>query len=84
MSGITSDNEWQIVTTNDNEWYNEWQRVAQPVTKNDTEWQRLATNDNEWQRGAYHYAPKGELFKLLRENLWKRPIELREETSTQE
>ena len=39
----TSDNEWQRVvqlvttsgTTNDNEWYNEWQRVT--------------TNDNEWQ-----------------------------------
>ena len=46
----TSDNEWQRVTANDNEWYNEWQRVVQRVTTNDNEWQRVTTNDYEWQR----------------------------------
>ena len=43
-------------TTNDNEWYNEWQRVVQRVTTSgttsDNEWQRVTTsgttNDNEW------------------------------------
>ena len=47
-NGTTSDNEWQLVTTND-EWYNEWQRVAQRVTTNDNEWQRMAKSNNEWQ-----------------------------------
>ena len=37
-------------TTNDNEWYNEWQRVAQRLTTNDNEWQRMTTGDNESQR----------------------------------
>ena len=32
------------VTTSDNEWYNEWQRMA----TSDNEWQRVTTNDNEW------------------------------------
>ena len=44
MSGTTSDNEWKRVTTDDNEWYNEWQRVT-----NENEWQRV-TNENEWKR----------------------------------
>ena len=39
MSGASSDNEWQRVTKNDNEWENEWQRE----TKNDM-------SDSEWQR----------------------------------
>ena len=30
-SATTSDNEWQQVTTNDNEKYNGWQRVVQRV-----------------------------------------------------
>ena len=41
------------MTTSDNEWWNEWQRVVQQVTTNDNEWQRMATsnkNDNKWQR----------------------------------
>ena len=33
-------------TTNDNEWYNEWQQV----TKSDNKWQPVTTNDNEWQQ----------------------------------
>ena len=48
----------QRVTTNDNEWYNEWQWVVQRVTTNDSEWykewQRMTTSgitsDNKWQR----------------------------------
>ena len=45
-------------TTNDNEWYNEWQRVAtsgaasdserQQITKSNTKWQRVKANDSEW------------------------------------
>ena len=56
---ITIDNEWQWVTTNDNECYNEWQRMTksgiewQGVTANGTEWQGITTSgttsDNEWQ-----------------------------------
>ena len=38
------------VTTNDNEWYHEWQQVVQQVTTNDNEWQRMTKSDNEWQR----------------------------------
>ena len=33
-------------STNDNEWYNEWQRV----TTNANERKRITTYDNEWQR----------------------------------
>ena len=36
--------EWQRMTTSENEWYSEWQRVVQRVTTSDT------TSDNEWQR----------------------------------
>ena len=32
-------NEWQQVTVNGNEWYNDWYN----------EWQRMTTSDNEWQ-----------------------------------
>ena len=53
-SVTSSDNEWQRMTTRDNEWYNEWQRM----TTSDSEWQRMvqrittsgATSDKEWQR----------------------------------
>ena len=47
-SGTTSDNEWQLVTTNDNEWYNEWQRVTRSGTTSDNESQRVTMNDYEW------------------------------------
>ena len=44
------------VTTSDNEWYNEWQRMTTSGTANDNEWQRVlqwvttsgTTNDNKW------------------------------------
>ena len=42
------------MTTNDKEWYNEWQRLVQWVTTSSTtyhnEWQRVTKNENEWQR----------------------------------
>ena len=47
-SGTASDNEWRQVTTKDKEWYNEWQRVVQRMTTSDNERQRVTTNDNEW------------------------------------
>ena len=31
-------NKWQGVTTNENEWYNEWQRVAQRMKPSENEW----------------------------------------------
>ena len=31
-SGTSSENEWQRMTTSDNEWYNQWQRVTTMVT----------------------------------------------------
>ena len=38
------------MTTIDNEWYNEWQRVRTSGTTSDNEWQRVTTNGSEWQR----------------------------------
>ena len=39
-------------TTNDNEWYNEWQRVVQQMTTSDNEWQwvvkRVTKSDIKW------------------------------------
>ena len=37
-SGTSSDSEWQRVTANDNEWYNEWQPVTTSGTTSDNEW----------------------------------------------
>ena len=46
-SGTSSDNEWQQMTTSDNEWYNDWQRM----TMSDNEWprvvQQVTKNDKE-------------------------------------
>ena len=46
--------EWQRVTTNDSEWYNERQKVVQLVTRSgttsDNDRQRVTTNNTEWQR----------------------------------
>ena len=47
---ITSDNEWQRMTTNDNE----WQHVVQRVTTSDNEWQRATKNHNEWYNEWYN------------------------------
>ena len=53
-SGTWSDNEWQQMTTSDNEWYNEWQQMTTSdnewYNKRYNEWQRMTTSDNEWQR----------------------------------
>ena len=54
----TRDGEWQWVTTNDNERYSKWKRVAissttsdnDSSTANDNEWQQMTTRNNEWQR----------------------------------
>ena len=34
------------MTASDNEWYNEWQGVVQPVTKSDNEWQWVTANES--------------------------------------
>ena len=41
-------NEWQRMTTNDNEWYNEWQRMTTSDNEWYNKWQRVTTNDNNW------------------------------------
>ena len=38
------------MTTNDNEWCNEWQRMKTSDTTNDNKWQPMTTSDNEWLR----------------------------------
>ena len=78
-SGTTSDNEWQRVTTNDKE----WQRVAQRVTTNANEWLfQLIFLFFQIKEKPTTKHPK-ENFLNLEEDLWRRPIELRAETSTQ-
>ena len=98
MSGASRDNEWQRVVqrviTNDNE----WQQVVQRVTTNDKEWQwvvqRVTKNDNEWpfrliflffqiRKEPTTKHPKENSLNL-EEDLWRRPIEVIAETSTQE
>ena len=76
-------------TTSGNEWYNEWQRM----TANYKEWQQ-ETRNNEWpfwliflffqiREETTTKHPKENSLNL-EEDLWRRPIELRAETSTQE
>ena len=52
-SGTSSNNEWQRVTANDNEWYNEWQQMTMSDNEWYNEWQRViqwvTTRDNKWQ-----------------------------------
>ena len=76
-------------TTSGNEWYNEWQRM----TANYKEWQQ-ETRNNEWpfrliflffqirEETTTKHSKENSL--NLEEDLWRRPIELRAETSTQE
>ena len=92
------------MTTSDSEWYNEWQRITtsdnelQRVvrwviasgTTSDNEWQRMATSDNEWPfRLIFFFQirvepttkhPKENSLNL-EEDLWRGPIELRAEKS---
>ena len=78
----TNDNEWQRVTTNDKEW--------QRVTRNDNEWhnerQRVTISANfsffQIREEPTTKHPKENSLNL-EEDLWRRPIELRAETSTQ-
>ena len=84
----TSDNKWynewqrvvQRVTTNDNE----WQRVTTSGTTNDNEWQRVTilANFSFFQireDPSTKYSKENSL--NIEEDLWRRLIELREETS---
>ena len=98
MSGASRDNEWQRVVqrviTNDNE----WQQVVQRVTTNDKEWQRVVQrvtkNDSEWpfrliflffqiRKEPTTKHPKENSLNV-EEDLWRRPIEVIADTSTQE
>ena len=71
------------VTTGDNEWYNEWQRM----TTGDNEWQRVTTSDILANfpffqiRGEPTTKHPKENSLNIEEDLWRRPIELRAETS---
>ena len=95
--GATKHNQRQRMTTSGTQlWYNEWQRM----TKSDNERQGMTTSGttsvNEWQRmtisAIFFFQIRGEpATKHLKENslnfeegLWRRPIQLRAETSTQE
>ena len=72
------------MTTSDNE----WQRMTTSGTTSDNEWQRVTISANF----SFFFQKKEEpATKHLKENslnleedLWRRPIELRAETSTQE
>ena len=70
----TNDKEWQWVTTNDNEWYKEWQRVT--ISANFSFFFQIREEPTTKQ-------PKENSLNL-EEDLWRMPVELRAETSTQE
>ena len=81
----TNDNQWQRVTTNDSVTTsdNEWKRVVQRVTTNDNEWPfRLIFLFFQIREEPTTKHPKENSLNL-EEDLWRRPIELRAETSTQ-
>ena len=63
---------------------NEWQRVVQRVTTNDNEWQRVTISANfsffQIREEATTKHPKENSLNI-EEDLWRRPIELRAETS---
>ena len=71
-SGTTSDNEWQRVTTSGTTNDNEWQRVT------------ISANFSFFQiREEPTTKHRKENSLNLEEDLWRRPIELRAEASTQ-
>ena len=76
----TNDKDWQQMTTSNNKWYNEWQRV----TANDNEWQQVTISANfsffQIREEATTKHPKENSLNI-EEDLWRRPIELRAETS---
>ena len=47
----TSDGELKRVTTNDNDWYNEWQQVS----TNDNEWQRVTKSGTTSKNGTAYF-----------------------------
>ena len=68
-------------TSSDNEWYNEWQRVVQRVTKNDNEWYNerrvvktgIGTwSDNEWYNEWQRVVQRVTLNDSERFNEWQR------------
>ena len=87
-SGTTGDNEWcnewQRMTKSDNK----WQRMTATGTMSHNEWQRVTISANF----SFFFQIKEKLTTKhpkenslnLEEDLWRRPIELRAETSTQE
>ena len=79
-SGTINDNEWQRVTTNGKE----RQRVVQRVTPNDSEWPFRLIFDlfQIREEPTTKYLMENSL--NLEEDLWRRPIELRAETSTRD
>ena len=78
--GTINDNEWQRVTTNGKE----RQRVVQRVTPNDSEWPFRLIFDlfQIREEPTTKYLMENSL--NLEEDLWRRPIELRAETSTRD
>ena len=89
----TSGKEWQQVTTNDKEWQrmtkrnNKWQGMITSGTR-DSVWQRATISANfsfyfQVREKSTTKHPKENSLNL-EEDLWRRPIELRAETSTQE
>ena len=87
----TNDNEWQRVvqqvTTSGTTSDNEWQRVTTSGTTSDNEWQRVTTSDIlanfpffQIRKEPTTKHPKENSLNI-EEDLWRRPIELRAETS---
>ena len=84
-SDTTSDNEWLRVTSSDNEWQmsdNEWERVVQRMTKSDNMWCISANFSFFFQikEEPTTKHPKENTLNI-EEDLWRRPIKLRAETS---
>ena len=66
------------MTTNDNEWYNEWQQVVQRMRTSDNEWQRVTISANfsffQIREKPTTKHPK-ENSLIIEEDLWKRLID---------
>ena len=69
-SDTTSDYEWKQVKMSDSEWYNEWQRVTISANFSFFQIREEPTTKH----------PKENSLNI-EEDLWRRPIELRAETS---
>ena len=79
--------EWQRMTMSATTSDNEWQRMVQRVTTNGNEWQGVTILTNfsfsQIREEPTTKHPKENSLNV-EEDLWRRPIELRAETSTQE